>query len=44
VFIHTPDNADAPGLARRFHAEVRALVPGLPPLPDPEPTGPLTLF
>jgi uncharacterized protein YecE (DUF72 family) len=44
VFIHTPDNADAPGLARRFHAEVRALVPGLAPLPEPEPTGPLTLF
>ncbi|MET7394757.1 DUF72 domain-containing protein [Dactylosporangium sp. NPDC005572] len=41
VFIHTPDNAEAPTLARRFHAEVRALVPDLEPLPDPEP---LTLF
>ena len=33
VFIHTPDNADAPTLARRFHEEVRATVPGLAPLP-----------
>ncbi|WP_250030332.1 DUF72 domain-containing protein [Paractinoplanes maris] len=44
VFIHTPDNTDAPALARRFHAEVAALVPGLPALPEPEPVGPLTLF
>ncbi|MEV4566724.1 DUF72 domain-containing protein [Nonomuraea sp. NPDC049419] len=44
VFIHTPDNADAPALARRFHDEVRALVPDLAPLPDPEPHEPLTLF
>jgi uncharacterized protein YecE (DUF72 family) len=44
VFLHTPDNADAPDLARRFHDEVRARVPGLAPLPDPEPVGPLTLF
>lgn len=42
VFIHTPDNADAPWLARRFHDEVRARVPGVDPLP--EPTEPLTLF
>ncbi|MGA5301867.1 DUF72 domain-containing protein [Nucisporomicrobium flavum] len=41
VFIHTPDNADAPALARRFHEEVRARVPGLEPLPETEP---LTLF
>jgi uncharacterized protein YecE (DUF72 family) len=41
VFLHTPDNADAPALARRFHAEVRARVPELPPLTEPEP---LTLF
>lgn len=41
VFIHTPDNADAPPLARRFHDEVRARVPGLAPLPEPAPT---TLF
>jgi uncharacterized protein YecE (DUF72 family) len=44
VFVHTPDNADALDLARRFHAEVRARVPELEPLPDPEPAGPLTLF
>ena len=41
VFIHTPDNADAPALSRRFHDEVRARVPDLAPLPTPEPT---TLF
>ncbi len=44
VFVHTPDNADAPALARRFHDEVRARLPALEPLPDPEPTEPLTLF
>jgi uncharacterized protein YecE (DUF72 family) len=37
VFIHTPDNADAPALARRFHDEVRAHVPDLQPLPQPTP-------
>ncbi|MFC7107660.1 DUF72 domain-containing protein [Nonomuraea rubra] len=49
VFVHTPDNADALRLARRFHDEVRAGVPELEPLPDPMPDGPapdepLTLF
>jgi len=44
VFVHTPDNADAPALARRFHDEVRALVPGLDALPEPEPIEPATLF
>ncbi|GAA3788016.1 DUF72 domain-containing protein [Sphaerisporangium flaviroseum] len=44
VFIHTPDNADALMLARRFHEEVRALVPEIDPLPEPMPTEPLTLF
>ncbi|WP_327001974.1 DUF72 domain-containing protein [Dactylosporangium sp. NBC_01737] len=44
VFVHTPDNADAPALARRFHADVRARLPQLAPLPDPEPIEPLTLF
>ncbi|MCE0536775.1 DUF72 domain-containing protein [Kineosporia rhizophila] len=43
-FLHTPDNNDAPTLARRFHEEVRTLVPGLEPLPEPEPTEPATLF
>ncbi|MBB5076680.1 DUF72 domain-containing protein [Nonomuraea endophytica] len=45
VFIHTPDNAEALTLARRFHDEVRAQLPDLTPLPEPvaeEP--PLTLF
>lgn len=44
VFLHTPDNNDAPALARRFHDEVRALVPGLDALPEPEPVEPATLF
>lgn len=35
VFIHTPDNAVAPQLARDFHGEVAALVPDLRPLPEP---------
>lgn len=44
VFIHTPDNDDAPLLARRFHEAVRAVVPDLPALPDPAPVEPATLF
>ena len=44
VFVHTPDNADAPALARHFHDDVRALVPGVTPLPDPDPIEPATLF
>ena len=44
VFIHTPDNAGSRTLARRFHAEVRARLPELEPLPDPVPTDPMTLF
>ncbi len=34
-FVHTPDNLVGPELARRFHAEVGALVPDLRPLPTP---------
>jgi uncharacterized protein YecE (DUF72 family) len=44
VFLHTPDNVEALGLARRFHAEVRSRVPGLDPLPDPVEVEPPTLF
>lgn len=44
VFVHTPDNADALALARRFHAGVRARLPEVEPLPDPVPAEPLTLF
>jgi uncharacterized protein YecE (DUF72 family) len=44
VFLHTPDNADAPALARRFHEEVRARVPALEALPQPAPIEPPTLF
>jgi uncharacterized protein YecE (DUF72 family) len=44
VFIHTPDNVDALGLARRFHDEVRARVPEVEPLPEPVPAGPPALF
>jgi uncharacterized protein YecE (DUF72 family) len=47
-FVHTPDDADALMLARRFHADVRQLVPELDPLPEPAPAPvddePLTLF
>ena len=34
VFFHTPNNIEGPGLARRFHADVAALIPNLPALPD----------
>ena len=44
VFIHTPDNVAALELARRFHADVRARMPEVEPLPDPIPAGPATLF
>src|SRR5690606_33706977 len=44
MFSHTPGNADAPPLARRFHDEVRAGLPGLEPLPEPLPAAPPTLF
>jgi len=43
-FLHTPDNVDAPVLARRFHDDVRARVRELEPLPTPEPVEPATLF
>jgi uncharacterized protein YecE (DUF72 family) len=41
-FVHTPDNVDALDLARRFHDEVRALVPALDPLPEPQTAEPQT--
>ncbi|MGB2570155.1 DUF72 domain-containing protein [Micromonospora citrea] len=44
MFVHTPDNADAPVLARRFHDEVRARLPELAALPEPLPVEPATLF
>ncbi|MEU6040188.1 DUF72 domain-containing protein [Actinomadura sp. NPDC047616] len=44
VFVHTPDNAAALELARRFHEEVRAVVPEVEPLPEPVPAEPPTLF
>jgi uncharacterized protein YecE (DUF72 family) len=44
VFVHTPDNADALMLARRFHDDVRARLPEIEPLPEPVPAQPLTLF
>ncbi len=45
VFVHTPDNDEALGLARRFHEEVRAVasVP-VEPLPEPMEVPPTTLF
>lgn len=44
VFLHTPDNAEAPALARRFHDDVRARLPGVEPLPAPITAEPPTLF
>ena len=44
LFVHTPDNAEALPLARRFHDEVRERLPDMDPLPEPEPAGPPTLF
>jgi uncharacterized protein YecE (DUF72 family) len=34
VFLHTPDNVEAPLLARRFHHQLMARLPGLSPLPE----------
>ncbi|MEQ7917840.1 DUF72 domain-containing protein [Xanthomonas sp. WHRI 1810A] len=34
VFLHTPDNLQAPDLARRFHQQLMTLLPGLPALPE----------
>ena len=44
VFLHTPDNVESLELARRFHDDVRAMVPEVEPLPEPIPAGPATLF
>jgi hypothetical protein len=43
-FVHTPDNVDAVALARRFHDEVRVLVPDLTALPEPQRPAAATLF
>ncbi len=43
-FVHTPDNDESLPLARRFHDQVRALVPELAPLPEPIDAAPPTLF
>lgn len=34
VFLHTPDNADAPDLARRFHTGLSEFITDLPQLPN----------
>ncbi len=45
VFVHTPDNDEALGLARRFHDEVRAAASvAVAPLPEPMAAPPTTLF
>jgi uncharacterized protein YecE (DUF72 family) len=44
IFLHTPDNVEALNLARRFYADVRAVVPDLAPLPEPVELDPPTLF
>lgn len=36
VFLHTPDNLEAPLLARRFHSQLMERLPGLPPLVELE--------
>lgn len=41
VFLHTPDNLAAPQLARRFHRQLTARLPGLPPLPELDRTPPV---
>ena len=33
VFLHTPDNLEAPQLAQRFHSQLMVRLPGLLPLP-----------
>lgn len=44
VFVHTPDNVEALGLARLFHDQVRAAAPiAVDPLPEPM-APPTTLF
>lgn len=40
-FVHTPDNLDAPALARHFHGQVRCSHPGTLPLPEPVPIEPV---
>jgi uncharacterized protein YecE (DUF72 family) len=42
VFIHTPDNLDAPALARQLHADVAGLDDSLRPLPNPHRAQPAT--
>ncbi|TCC53035.1 DUF72 domain-containing protein [Kribbella capetownensis] len=44
IFLHTPDNVEALNLARRFYADVRAVLPDLAPLPEPVELDPPTLF
>ncbi|TCO46269.1 uncharacterized protein YecE (DUF72 family) [Kribbella antiqua] len=44
IFLHTPDNAEALGLARRFYDAVHLRVPSLAPLPSPVEVDPPTLF
>lgn len=41
VFLHTPDNLEAPQLARRFHQQLMARLPGLPALPELDRTPPV---
>ena len=41
VFLHTPDNLEAPQLAQRFHSQLMARLPGLPPLPELDRTPPV---
>ncbi len=44
VFIHTPDNIEALGLARRFYDDVRTVCGDLPALPEPPQVRERSLF
>jgi uncharacterized protein YecE (DUF72 family) len=41
VFLHTPDNIQAPQLAQSFHRQLMARLPGLPSLPELDRTPPV---
>lgn len=44
IYLHTPDNRQAPQLARAFHRQLQQRLPGLPDLAWPEPPEQIGLF
>jgi uncharacterized protein YecE (DUF72 family) len=40
LFVHQPENLESPALARRVHAALARVLPGLAPLPEPIPVAP----